>query len=456
MKRAILIVLAVVLALVLGVGGILLYRKHQSDSCFEKTGQDAIAACTRHFIENKKLLPSSLKGALARRAELYAMEGALDLALADNAASLAVKVEGREMSVRLAAREDERSLVRRVRLGWEAKKPDLALQACAALDQEKLASSAQLLQACSLVAVLAGRYDLSAKYAWLYLGEDKNEPDMLMIAAMSSLASGATAGVQKALKRMELAAIPSGLKVKLALTLANIHSYLGDNGAGIAELDKALAAGQSLGKADLSELLVRKYELLCRSGRSDQALAYLDRALLADPDPSSRLPLFILKGQALEDLGRYGEALTEFNRAASADPARISPRVGAGMALVRLKRCPDAEREFAAALAKAGQNPGALLGAGYCRLVLRKDRRSASGFLQEALKGDFRTLAHPRTFSFMLGAMLRDPGIKGAHARSGAKVPVIHSGPVPPVNFQDMMDAYRQVMQGVTPPAFAK
>ena len=215
MKKIIMIAVAIIAALILGVAGLLVYRKHQSDACYKKTGQDAIVACT-HWIEKDGVVPSSKKRALARRAFLYEAEKALEPALADNLKSLEIKIEGSDLSKSAQAQGDEAALVQRMRLGVAANKPEVVTQACAALGSDKKAALG-LLQTCALSFFRSGSYDGAAKEAWYYLGDSKADPDMLMLAAISSLASGDAVRTLQALKRMNIAALPAGLRAGSAI-----------------------------------------------------------------------------------------------------------------------------------------------------------------------------------------------------------------------------------------------
>lgn len=451
MKKIVMIVVAIIVALILGVAGIFAYRKHQSDACFKETGQDAIAACTR-WIEKDGVVPSIKKLTLARRAVLYEAEKALEPALADNLKSLGIKIEGSDLSKRAQAQGDEAALVHRIRLGVAANKPEIVMQACVTLGPDKKAARG-LLQTCALTSFRSGSYDSAAKDAWYYLGDSSTDPDMLMLAAISSIASGDAVRTLRALKRMNIAALPAGLRAGTAMLQAEMFSCLGYHQEGLSVVEALMAPGQTVGKADLTALLLSRYNLLSRMGRAVEALPFLDQALSATSDPAERISLQIIRGRARESLGKYKEALADYRSAAVLDPSRISPHRGIGMIMVRDKRLSDAEKEFSAVIQKDRNDPESLLGAAYCSFASRRDRRTAGGFMAAALSKDLSRLSHPKTFKMMLSALMKDANLRTLAKNYTANIRAIPGGPVQLVAPNDLVATFSAARNIVAPMA---
>lgn len=63
--------------------------------------------------------------------------------------------------------------------------------------------------------------------------------------------------------------------------------------------------------------LIKKIPQLIESGDFDQALSYIDQAVIADPNNPD---LLNKKGIVLRALGRYDEALECFNKSLQIDP----------------------------------------------------------------------------------------------------------------------------------------
>lgn len=66
-----------------------------------------------------------------------------------------------------------------------------------------------------------------------------------------------------------------------------------------------------------SSELVKKGRLLLIEGRFDEALSFIEQALLVNTNSAE---IWNLKGAALRSLGRYDEAIECFNKALELDP----------------------------------------------------------------------------------------------------------------------------------------
>ncbi|HAT71420.1 MAG TPA: hypothetical protein DCS63_01215 [Elusimicrobia bacterium] len=230
-----------------------------------------------------------------------------------------------------------------------------------------------------------------------------------------------------------------------------MFSCLGYHQEGLSVVETLMAPGQTVGKADLPALLISRYNLLSRMGRAAEALLFLDQALQAASDPAEKISLQIIRGRARESLGKYKEAFADYRNAAVLDPARISPRRGMGMIMVREKRIADAEKEFSLVIQKDKNDPEALLGAAYCSLALRRDRRTAGGFMSAALSKDLSRLSHPKTFKMMLTALMKDANLRTLAKSYTVNIRAIPAGPVSLVAPKDLVAVFSAARNIVAP-----
>jgi len=102
--------------------------------------------------------------------------------------------------------------------------------------------------------------------------------------------------------------------------------------------DRALKLSPAYGPA-----LVGRASARIGLNRYPEALADIDAALAGSPD---RLEWRSRRGVLLHALGRYEEALAELDRVLARSPDHAASVTGRAMTYLRLKRCPEARREF--------------------------------------------------------------------------------------------------------------
>lgn len=94
------------------------------------------------------------------------------------------------------------------------------------------------------------------------------------------------------------------------------------------------AAGPAAGPAAPEDVAARGIEAL-RGGRAEEALAWFDRALEAEPD---RAEVWAHRASSLNALGRWPEAAASADRALAKEPRRPGAWLDRGLALGRLER----------------------------------------------------------------------------------------------------------------------
>lgn len=441
MKKALIAAGAIFALVIVSVGGLLAYRVRQDRLCFKTAGPAAIGACTA-YIEKKGVFPLTAKNALARRSELYAGEKKLELALADGAKAIEIQLPDME-----AQKKHDRPLLgARIELASSLRRFDIVAQACDALGGE--AKEAREHQSCAMSYFLTGRDGDAARESWKRLAGGAADPDMVLLAALSSYFSGDPARAVEALHRVDVTALPPRHKAGLVLIESDMFTLLGAPREGLALLDSILRQPQGLGGNDIKALMMRRHALLNLLGREAEAVSVLDNVLQGTAAPDERVTLLIMRGQGREALGQFAGAVADFREAAAADPKRISPHRGLGAVLVRKKSLAEAELEFKAALRllEAGKDdPVARLGAAYCSLALRRDKKAAGEQMAKALSGDLGRIPHSKTFKLMLAALVRDPRLKALSRTYEGNILAIPTGAAPTID----MKAYAGKLRGL-------
>ena len=138
--------------------------------------------------------------------------------------------------------------------------------------------------------------------------------------------------------------------VVIAILIANI-SGCGNKPAPVTAPDSADRAGKEI------VYLNSQAELLRTSGRPDEAMQFLNRALQMNP---SNAMTHNNLGCALRDKGQLDEAAVEFERAIELEPGFVLAHNNYGVVLAEQKRFAEAIKSFGEALTIDPNFPGAL------------------------------------------------------------------------------------------------
>ena len=145
--------------------------------------------------------------------------------------------------------------------------------------------------------------------------------------------------------------------------LASIYFHLGSSLAGVKHLRRAYGPAPTPAQSDE---LARWLE---QGGRTDRALAELDRALAAEPTAER----FLTKARLLYDHGRYRESLPASARAVELDPELYQAHLLMGYAALELGRLDEAEKAFSQAVKSEKYKPQALAALNSIRRIKEQD-----------------------------------------------------------------------------------
>jgi tetratricopeptide (TPR) repeat protein len=192
----------------------------------------------------------------------------------------------------------------------------------------------------SFPAIRAAGYDLLTRYGRLVRqvsGDDEFEKDWLKAQIGLAEAPVRPAEAQKlidaALKRY-----PDEPRFVLARAITAEESAAPKDAAKVLAAYDIAAADP----ATRDEALVRKARLLTRLGTSSEALLALDRTGAIAADPMLRFWRELVRAKALDEMGRWDDAIAAYRTALAIAPEAQSARVGLMNTLARTGRPEDA------------------------------------------------------------------------------------------------------------------